>query len=340
MSKLKKILIIFITVVLTLGVIFIVGYVGGSAKLLYIPEKLASVNYNNYLSNNDIDYKDRRFAWLENGIFHSRLAIADDQGNFKYFSGVRSPFQICGDQVIFVKGERLLSKDTESGKDVEIANRVERFAVYHNSVLYLSQSDFDDDSGVWRNGLYLYHSTDKAKQLLYENVAQFYIHRDTLFVVNDDDCLIEISLDDYSAREIVRLEPQQYPFTVMPQGDNLLICQCPNQLDILELATNKVQSIAVSESEYANNKLCFICDDDSIYYSFQATETNGSIVTDADDKHNGVWRVDPQTLEKEQILSETFESLYLFEGDRLFGVDHGEVYRIDLGAKRAIKIAG
>ena len=73
-------------------------------------------------------------------------------------------------------------------------------------------------------------------------------------------------------------------------------------------------------------------------YSFQATRTDGSIVTDAESSDNGVWIVDPVIWETQKLCEETFGELYLF-GDTLIGRDDDGAYQISMKTGELTRIS-
>lgn len=297
-------------------------------KVPYQPEELATVNYNNYLQDNLIDYKGNMFACLEKELFASKLVLTDNMGDTKQVDGIYAPFQLYKDCVVFLKGNQLRLKELTEGNTLKIASGVQHFLVYKDLVLYLSEM----------NQLYAYDLLQEEQRLLYEDVIQYCMHQEKLFVVDKNDMLVELSLSDNSKKEICSLEIQAYPFTIMSQGQYLVIDYAPNSLGFLDIESSEIKSFSLTDSQYANHKITFICDDSYVFFSFQATKTNGSIVTDIVDDNNGVWKINPQTLEKEKIVSETFDTLYLFEEKLLFGTKNNMIYKIDIEDKQITRI--
>jgi len=335
----KKLIVIAIVSALAIGAIFAIGLIfNRNEKLSILPQAITEINYNNYILDNYIDYKENQFAWLKANLWGAKLTVVDNDGNYSYFDKIDAPFQINSKQIIFVKNNKLQTKDIVKNETVKIANNVDKFIAYQNYIIYSSVSIFDDNDGKWKNKLYVYDLSSKESKVIYENITQFYIHKKKLFAINDDKWLVEISLSDYNTKNIIDFEIDQYPFYVMPQGNNILY-RSSNELKFLNLTDKSIKTVSIVESQYANNRISYICDDNNVFLSFQATKTNGSIVTDIKDENNGVWAINTLTFEKSKLCSDVFDRLYLFDGEWLFGTKNNSLYRIDIKTKQVTKVS-
>ena len=98
-------------------------------------------------------------------------------------------------------------------------------------------------------------------------------------------------------------------------------------LVFISMETGKTERLSIVENAGANDRAYLICDETQIFFSYHATRTNGSIVTDIESENNGVWQINAETKEVRKISDTYFHSLYLCDGI-LWGVSDGEISRI------------
>lgn len=284
------------------------------------------INYNNYIVDNRLDYKNNQFAWQNNSLFGSKLTLLSDSDTPSVLSGITAPFQLLKDRVVFIKNGNLLVRMLSGKQDKCISEKTTSFIAREDAVLYLSE------------GMLLqYNWFDQNTSVLGENVYQFFIHQDQLYVVNLDEQLLRLEQNGTWCK-LYAFQMTSYPFCVMPQGNSVVYLK-NNELQYVDILTGISETVCLTDGNYANNRINFICDDNSLFVSFQATETDGSIVKDVDHANNGVWSVDHQTKEKEKVCNETFSQLYLFEGNQLFGVKDDKLYQIDTESGNVTQIS-
>ena len=345
MKKGQEIVLVFIALIAVIGLVVVtVSFVNFPFKIDYIPEEIYSVNYNNYTDTGyweraGVDCMGDRFAFAKDRFWGSKLTVVDSRGEILSFKGVGAPFRLQENGIAFSKKERLFFRDNRSGKKIKIADLVERFLVYQDQVVYLTVDTWSDWRELEPNRLHVYDISKRESRCLQEDVETFFIHRDTLFAVKGDDTLWKLSLVDGTAEEIMKLPIKAYPYTILPQGDHVVF-DGTHDLYVLNINTGEIRTVSFWSEESAHRIFDFICDEEQIFVSVQGQHYNGSIVNRVDSENTGVWRIDPETLEKEKIVSEAFEDLYLFEGDTLFGIENKKAYRIDIQAKEFVKIAG
>ncbi len=326
-----RIISVILALLLLAGLYVLVLFFNKTVTLNVMPQTFDGVNYNNYLEDNRLDYKDGTIAWLDYALFNPKLIYKDGKGEQTVLTGVRSPFQLTGSGVAYIKNGDLILKDTDSKKTVTAAEDVKRFLVFGDRIIYSALTDADN----YRYGLYVYDMSRNAKKKIYENVEWFYINGGRLFAVNGEYTLFELSFDSGDAKEIIRLPVKSLPVFFMPIGEKLMYSL--DGIYIFDTDTGREKKIAFSDGTYVNDKIRFICDDSRVFVSFCATKTDGSVVMDIDDDANGLWSIDPVTLEKVKICSDVFDRLYLF-GDTLFGAKENGLYRIDVQTKQIKKI--
>ena len=296
-----------------------------------VPQKaeilpVSSVNYNNYINGNLVDCRDGYLALYRYGVIRNTLVLYDGEGIVTTVSNADEGFQIFRKQLFYVKNNKLKAFDIPSGQTTEIAKNVAAFIVHTDGIYYLTEPGPESDS--WLGSVQKYDWGTKSHRTVYENVRQFYVYSDTLYLMDGEDALIEISPSG-EARELVQFQPAVYPYTVAAQGKKLLSIGANDDLLILDTATGEKRTISIQEGTYSNNRIHFVCDDTRTFVSFQATQTNGSVVTDRDSELNGVWQIDIDTQTKRKVCDTYFESLYLCDGV-LMGVKDNGLYRIDM----------
>lgn len=307
-----KLIICFVSIGIFICSIFALGinrFSNKSVALSFDIEPSSTINYNNFLRENTIDYKENKFCYINKSLFGSYLNIVDENNNIQKIKGITSPFQLYDDKVFYIKNKNLISKNINDDTSYRIAKKISRFIVRDENIIFLS-TDYK---------LYIYNFTTKTKRKLLDDINNFVIIDKRIIAIDLYDWITQISIDDFSLKKIIKLPIESYPYTVMAQGKNLLFDLKHNKLGILDIETLKIDYIKLFEGDYVNNRVTFICDENSLYFSLQHTVTDGSIVKNINQTENGVWKINLKTLEKTKISNETFNELYLFGDNNLFG---------------------
>ena len=333
--KNKKVIVLTVCVVILAAVIIasaaacisVFNYIKMNETISFTPKADIKINYNNYSGKNCLDYNDGNFAWLKTGLFSDTLIVVNEDNSVRYIDDIASPFQICGNEIVYAKHGKLFVKDVLSGKTDKISSDADVFKLFDDHVIYSTESVFNDFSGEWENELIFYSLADKSSKTLYENITQFYIAQDKLFVVDNYDKLFQIDINSSSVKEICKFNITQYPYCVMPQGNNVIYSEA-NDIVFLDIYSGEKNSVSISDSGYVNNFMYYICDEDDVYVSFGATETNGSLVNRIDDPSNGLWHIDANSFKKKKISSTVYDDLYIFDG-KLFAVKENTLYQIN-----------
>lgn len=310
---------------------------GKVTALQITPQLIHEINYNNYLEENCFDYKGETIAWDASNSFQSSLVVRTGNNEQLELDDVCSPFQLVDGGVVYRKDHALMYVDFDTKKHNSIIEGIDRFIVYDNSVIYYTVIVTDDRSGEHWNELRKYNLSLKTNVSVYDGVTEFYIHNESLFVVNKNNMLLEISLDGDEEKEIISLPEKAYPLLIMPQGERLLYAFAGSMF-ILDISTGIEERVIINETTHVNDKVSFICDDSHIFVSFQATKTDGSVVKKIDGNNNGLWSIDLETFQKDKICSEVFDRLYLFGDSLLFGTINDDLYRINIASKYITKI--
>lgn len=309
-------------------------------QLLITPPTVSGINYNNYMAENCVDCRDGRFAWVTSSLLGSYLTVQDSTGHCVQVDSVGAPFQLFNDKVVFIKESplsiinihnKLQIKDIASGESQTIAKQVSRFFVYQDIIIY---GTFGDDSA-----LHLYDTNENIDRTLFTGsfIPTFYIHRDALYVIDEEGWLTEISLTGDEPKRLTQIDIPFYSFNPQPLEDDL-VYMSGSRLVFFNFNTGKQRVVSIRDSSYVNDRTHLICDDNRAFVSFQATKTNGSIVTNTEDDANGLWAVDPVTLEKKKLCDDVFDVLNLFEGDLLIGKKDGQLYSIDTQTGQVTRI--
>ena len=322
---------IFISVIVGIGILLAIGLWFALDTLK--PEHLEinvkpvqSVNYNNYVLDNCLDCKKGVLAWQSNSLFLPKLTLISQHDDVSALLGITAPFQLLDDRVVYIKNGTLKVTHLNNKQDEQIAKDVSSFIATENRILYLSE-DF----------LLQYEFDTKEKCVLGDNVYQFIMYQEKVYVVGIDSQLKLLETDG-SWSIIYTFKETDVPLYVMMYENAVVYLQL-NELKFVDLYTGQIESVRLSDDNYANNRICYICDNDSLFVSFQATKTDGSIVRDIDHPYNGVWSVNLHTKEKKKLIGETFQQLYLFDATLLFGVQDSQLYQISLDNGDVIRIS-
>ena len=337
----KKSRTVMVLVIFLICIVMLICFIpfGKITELKTTPQPINEINYNNYLEDNRFDYKGDSMAWNDSSLFKSLLTVCMGNNEQLELDGVCAPFQLADGGVVYRKDHTLMYVDIDTKKHNHIADGVDRFMVYNDLIIY---STVSDESKDYRNELRKYDMSLKTDMLIYEgvadeSVAEFYIHGESLFAVDENAVLIKISLDRDQSKEIIRLPIKAKPLFFMPLGDKLLY-KFAGSMFIFDPESGDEKQVMIGNGTYVNDRISFICNDSNIYVSFQATKTNGSIVQNIDDENNGLWSINPTTLQKNKICSEVFDRLYLFGDNLLFGTINDNLYSIDTASKHIAKI--
>ena len=312
----KKARAIYVAILLA-GIILLVLIIqddkNGIVEMSVLP--VSQVNYNNYIIDNTIDYKGVCFGWQNSKLLGSKLMVTTANDQLITVSGVVEPFQLVNNGVLFLKRGTLIQASLENKQKNTIAENVSRFVAVETSCYYLSE-------GV----VYQYNYKKQTAEAWKENTSFIYVYKDLLYVIDQNGCLMRYEGGVWKV--LCQLKISSYSFYLMPQNDEVVFVE-GNALQYVNVYTGKKETISLLEGAYSNNRICYICDDSKLYVSVQATKTDGSIVKNVDDENNGTWRVDYGTKELHRLCDDTFEQLYLFEGNQLFGEKNGHIYKID-----------
>ncbi len=291
-----------------------------------IPD-ISGTNYCNYAVWNEVDCNGDYLALYSEKLLGTVLTVYDANGKVTAISNAWPSFQLCGPDLFYIKSGSLMKMNLQSKKTTELAQNAESFVVHGNKMYYCTETRWSEASGEAVNQAYQYDLDTKTETLLCRNVSQLFVHQDRLYAVNMEDKLMEITAPGQT-QTVLQLDPDAYPYYVLPQGDHLLALDGFNNLLVISRKLGSAECIPIVEGSMANDRTYLICDETQIFVSYHATKTDGSIVKDADSEHNGVWQVFPDTKEVRKVCDTYFESLYLNDGV-LLGVTDGKLYCID-----------
>lgn len=322
--------VIFITLSIFLAIISCIMFfmfINIESNIKFTPKRITYVNYNNYDYWSCLDYKYDKFAFIETGLMKSRLTVVDSNNYYKNLNGVKGPFSIYKDKIIYLNKSKLMVANINSSSRSLIESDVFDFIVYQDMIIF--NTNYSTKTNMSRNSLYSYDFNSGEKKILYKDVSAYRVYKNKLLIIAEENILKEISLDSFEIKDIMQLNISSYPINFMICKDKIILQDKANSFDIIDLKSKENSVFYISKESYRNNRIVFICDDNSFYYSFQATKTDGSIVINTNSDNNGLWKLDLNTLKNEKILDETFNDLYLFD-DLLFGVKNNKIFKINV----------
>ena len=291
------------------------------------------INYNNYtncISNDyNLDYRDGKFALSEPTLFGSKLTIFDTDEKTNVYRKFSSYFQLCGKQIVYLNsGDLFLSNfDTQT----MIASKVDTYVAHKEGIVYsINVGETEQFSIYW------YDFESQNHVLVTENAVQYCLSDDKLAVLTEDSWITVYTKEE--AEKYLQIEIDKWPFDFQLCNNQIVYLNSECHLKIVGLDTKELHTVKLNESSLSNSRIAYICNDEQIYCSFQATHTNGSIVNSIAMKTNGIWVINSVTLEKRKICDETFERLYLFDSDLLIGIKDGDAYQIDVTTGNTLKV--
>ncbi|MCL2024883.1 MAG: hypothetical protein FWG78_03820 [Coriobacteriia bacterium] len=304
-------------------------------------------NYNNYTFINFLDYENNMLYWIEASLFSTQLIEMSDDEKRSVFGRVGAPVQVWGNHIFFKERPNmkvLHVRDMNTGKDSKLADNVDKFLVLENYIIYSTVPTFDHDMNLTEeNELIALNYRTGEREALVVGVREFCVSNGEIIILLVDEPdrsnvpVIKISLDDFSEESLFAIEPRGFPFVAMMQKDRLLVCPTrTTAIDLWDVSTGEQVSIPVpTENTYAD--VVTICDDGTIFASFEAFPQVDLLLPKQEDRGDGLWHIDPDTLELTHLSSEVYDSLYLFDG-QLFGMRGNEVFKIDNNTGEYVKI--
>jgi len=320
--KKKKIRIIALALSMPLAILLLTASMFNALqqpeKLDIAVEPVYEVNYNNYYEDTRLDYRGGQMAW-QTGF---KLTLVKDDGTTSSLSGIPSAFQLLDDRVLYMKNDDLMCRMLSGGTDDFLSSGVSSFIALEDSVLYLS------------NGALRKHQWDDQDLVLGYGIEEFFYHHNKIYVITDKGWLVELQSDG-TWREIYDFNQTDFtlPMTLKFQK-NCAIYQFSNELCFISLTDGSTKTVPLAETKSVDNHISYICDDQRLFVSFLTAEAEDSTDTAAEDspetnKDDGVWKITGVSGEKNKLCDETFEQLYLFENNRLFGVRGNDLFQID-----------
>ena len=297
---------------------------------------IAETNYNNYAVENEIDIRYGNIA-REKG---NKIVYTEADGSRFTVKDANTPRLISENEMLYLKDNDLYLMNTDSRESKLIIEGVYRYSVCGNLIVYSPK--YADNV---RSGLYVYDMSapgEEIRSLIYDdNIEALLICNEKLYIVSNSYPygIYEVSMTDGTKNKIISFEKRTEMYGTVMQGDNFIYFNGDNQLCSMSAQNGEIKSISVFNETYSNNFASLVCDDETIFYSFRATNTNGSIITFKSSEYNGLWRVDPVTMEKTKISDWCFSSLYLLDG-RLYGINSfGRLCEINVDTGKVNRIA-
>lgn len=306
--------------------------------ILFTPENVTDVNYNNYnnfINENSMDCRDGYFAWLNRGVNSNTLIVADKNGSCQSFDGIGRSFQLDGDLVYYTDASyRLCVRDLKSGQVSVIAQDVFDFIVFEKWIVYDLAKSITDGFGIHTSSetdvsLFVYDTESKTTKKLLDEAREYFIYQKELYVLNDmGNHLVKVDLENATVTTVFQSDEVYVMEDVMPSGKYLLYYGgWEVDLYVYNRENGEVTTLICSEIGDNTEGASYIADDENIFVSVQRC-VGDKFSFEIDHEDNGLWRIDPETLTAEKVLPDVFYGLYLTDGF-LYGRKDGRIYQID-----------
>lgn len=113
------------------------------------------------------------------------------------------------------------------------------------------------------------------------------------------------------------MEMECFPYYLQISND-VLVIQSKN-FHLLNLNTLQ-ESIFEIPGGCIYRNVSYICEENTIYYSYEGRIVDGSIAyRDHENEHNGTWKIDMTTGQRERISEASYSELYCFDKTHLYG---------------------
>lgn len=293
---------------------------------LQIPAE-TPINYNNYSDYCCFDSRNDHF--IRCNLYFPGNAILQTPDNSTSIVSAESNVQLTDSYLYYIRNYKLMRRNLSSGKTNTIASNVSSYLALEDTIYYISI-----DFNTYQSSLVKYDlSTDNCTTLICDEDL-------SIESINYHDGHFYALLDDYGTERLLRFDDAgayttvcAFEITSFPYNAqisrNFLLYDSGNSLVFVNLTSGARNTISISERAHAIDSLVYICNDNHVFVSFQATKTDGSFVSDIDHADNGLYHINPQTRERTKLSSETFDVLYLFSDDILIGNQNGKWVKID-----------
>ena len=142
----KKLLFAVLIIAVALTAVLVVTGISMRREVEFVPtEAISTDNPANYVESYDyscqraVDYSGDNFAYLQRGIFSSKLIVINTSGSRTELNGVTAPFKLRGDKVFYIKYGTLYCRDIYTGGEAVVAVNTEDFALGEDCIVYLTR---------------------------------------------------------------------------------------------------------------------------------------------------------------------------------------------------------
>ncbi len=223
-----------------------------------------------------------------------------------------------------------------TGLNQAIAKDVTAFTLYQKDVIYLS------DSAQKRACIIRLNLITQKEEKIADNVAKFFLNKDTLYITDFlHKNVREISLNTNAVSTISCKIPLMSTYEFFQMCNNQIIIIDDGILHILDVNTGSGQQLQVAPEDFGGANIHeFVCNDQYIIVSLQKIRI-GLFENEVKETHdmNGLWLIDPITLEKKKVSNQTYDHLYLSD-NTLLGTIGNSLYMINTQTFESTKIIG
>ncbi len=304
------------------AIVLLFSFAGCASQAMpesFVPQHEGYINYNNYVSERynfgNVDYRDGTLVYSY-GLFGT-VFKADGTGKQERVKGLSgASLQLSENGIVYNRSSELKYRDP-NGNETLIDKNVFRFMVYKSFVLYERSPKYDET-----HGLYLHNLLTGETEVLFEDPEEYVIYNDCVYVTDSgfDASLYKISLDTREKQFVYRLEIPVWPYMIQISDDTLVLYGTEEEsFYLLDLNTLQESTLPIHNGLGHVN---FICEGETIYYSYNGIIRDGSFnYTDHENEHNGTWKLNRITGERERISEEFFLKLYCFDKTHLYGTN-------------------
>ncbi len=306
------------------------------------------INYNNYNQTNNLyggsmDYRNGTLAYSLNTFLstHSLVVTVDENAEKQIITDISVPFRLTDKGIVYAKGLVLKYRDQDNNTH-KITDHVSRFIVWQQYVLYTEMKNVNfDDPSIYEDynptiSLYIYNLETHQTELLKDDVYEFAIYEDYVYTIGfDDEILNRIHLETRKLETLMRMSIDLYPYS-MQFCDGYMVSLGYDKnyneefvfMNLNDLTSN---SIPIYEEGGGSPNIAYICEGDTIYYSYCALNYDGSFsFTDDDHPYNGTYKLNIHTKETIRLSEYIYYELYCFDKTHLYGInDKGAVCEIE-----------
>jgi len=246
----------------------------------------------------------------------------------------------------------LYIQDRASGENRLIAIDVSPLLQIHGQdIFYKTYGEFDSENPN-NDTLWCYNIESCESLPVSLNITTFCIQNDILFALSCPTSMHEIGITEHKnilrAYDLATMRPlseMEIPLDfvatkIMVQNECAVLWSNRQRIYLYDMTKNVGEYLIQHGAALGGQaKLQVNCNDKYLYVTIRVSElTKMDSLSGVESTDAGTWRYDPKTKEWLQISADTYDALYIFDEDYVFGLKGKEIHQIVADGSKFKKI--